>query len=107
MTNMNQTPPANKNVASPRLVSTDLLGRVAWVLRNDLRPQPAWHGIKQRLLELLSAVMVAGCGLLLIPLAMLRLLFEPVMIVLRPLYHALFNGSAVERLMAMRRNHDA
>ena len=107
MSTEHQTPLANVDQSATALAPVPLLGRVAWVLRNDLRPQPAWHGIKQRLLELLSAVMVAGCGLLLIPLAVLRLLFEPVMIVLRPLYHALFNGRAVERLMTMHRNHDA
>lgn len=105
---MNKTPASEspENVTSKGIGSTALLGRVIWALRNDLQPKPAWRGIKQRLLELVDSVVVAGCGLLLIPLATTRLLFEPVMILLRPLCHALFNGHAVDRLMAMRRNHD-
>lgn len=35
MTNMNQTPPANENVASPRLVSTDLLGSLCFLVPTE------------------------------------------------------------------------
>ena len=84
-----------------------VVGRLAWALQHDLRPRPAWGCMKQRLLEVLSAVLTALCGLLLISVTIILLCCEPVMILIRPVYHAIFNGAAVEKLMAQLNREDA